>query len=74
MMRKKNPPAIIVKFTLKSTKEIYIFGFRIVPELGKGDNMTFIYGAVLVSIKCYVGLEAGCPLVDITFNLEVINL
>jgi hypothetical protein len=35
--------------------------------------VAFIYGAVLVGIKRYVGLEAGCPLVDIAFNLEVIK-
>jgi hypothetical protein len=35
--------------------------------------MAFVYGAVLVGIKCYFGLEAGCPLVDVAFNLEEIK-
>ena len=73
MIIKKNLPAVIVKFTLKSSKEIQIFGFRIVAEFSKGDDMAFIYGAVLVGIKRYVGLEASRPFVNVAFNLDVIK-
>lgn len=72
-MRKKNPPAKIVKFPLKSTEQIKVFGFGIVAKFGEGDDMAIICGAVLVGIESNVGLEAGRPFVDVAFNLEVIK-
>ena len=36
--------------------------------------MAFIDRAVLFCPKCDVGLEAGCPLIDVTFNLKKITV
>ena len=74
MKRKRiDLPAIVVKFSLESTEEVQVFGFRVVAKFRKGDYMTFINGAIFIRIKGDVSLEAGRPLVNIAFDLEVLR-
>ena len=58
---------------MNSTEQVQVLGFGIFTESGKRFGVAFVDRVVLFCPKGDVGLEASCPLVDVTFNLKKIK-